>query len=76
MDDISMQTSGQLIGPGHSFRSITDKISGIVLTKATPKSWFAGFVLGFGLLILFLYAVNYLLVTGVGIWGNNGLCQW
>ena len=71
-----MQTSGQLIGPGHSFRSITDKISGIVLTKTTPKSWFAGFVLGFGLLILFLYAVNYLLVTGVGIWGNNQPVGW
>lgn len=53
-----MQTSGQIIGPGHSFRLITEKISGIVLTRLTPKSWFVGFALGFALLMLFLYAVG------------------
>src|SRR5262249_30422634 len=29
----------QIIGPGHTFGSITDKISSIVLTQRTPKKW-------------------------------------
>jgi molybdopterin-containing oxidoreductase family membrane subunit len=71
-----MQRSGYLIGPGHTFRSVTEKIAGIVLTRATPKSWFAGFTLGFLLLLVFLYAVGYLFVRGVGIWGINVPVGW
>ena len=71
-----MQTSGQLIGPGHSFRSITEKISGMVLTRVTPKSWFAGFAVGFILLAVLIYAVGQLFVVGVGIWGINQPVGW
>ncbi len=71
-----MQTSGQLIGPGHSFRSITEKITGMVLTRVTPKSWYAGFALGFVLLMLLIYAVGYLFVVGVGIFGINQPVGW
>jgi Ni/Fe-hydrogenase subunit HybB-like protein len=68
--------SGYLIGPGHSFRSITDRIAGIVLTRATPRSWFVGFVAGFALLMLLLYAVGYLFAVGTGIWGINVPVGW
>jgi molybdopterin-containing oxidoreductase family membrane subunit len=71
-----MQKSGYMIGPGHSFRSITEKITGIVLTRVTPKSWFVGFALGFVLLMLFFYAVGNLFVRGVGIWGVNQPVGW
>ena len=56
-----------LIGPGHSFRSITDKLTSVVLTKHTPKAWFATVAVGFLLFNGFLIAVTYLLFKGIGI---------
>ncbi|RIK46173.1 MAG: molybdopterin oxidoreductase [Chloroflexi bacterium] len=72
----SIPRTGYLIGPGHTFRTITEKIAGIVLTRSTPAAWFAGFTLSFLALMLLFYAVYYLLVTGVGIWGNNIPVAW
>ena len=71
-----MQGSGQLIGPGHSFRSITEKITGVVLTRVTPKSWFVGLAIGFVLLMVFFFAVGQLFLRGVGIWGINQPVGW
>lgn len=71
-----MQEPGTLIGPGHSLRSITEKISNTVLTRVTPIPWFIGFALGFVLLMLLLYAVSVLFLRGVGIWGINQPVGW
>ena len=65
-----------LIGPGHSYASITDKISAIVLTQPTPKGWYLGFTIAFGLLMLLMLALTWLLVEGVGIWGINIPIGW
>lgn len=58
-----------VIQPGHTFGSVTDKISSLVLTRRTPVYWFIPFAVASGLLMLFLYAVSYLLLRGTGIWG-------
>ncbi|MBZ5660527.1 MAG: polysulfide reductase NrfD [Acidobacteriia bacterium] len=58
-----------ILGPGHDYASVTDKISAIVLKRRPPKWWWAGFAIGFALLMIFLYAVTYLLLVGTGIWG-------
>jgi molybdopterin-containing oxidoreductase family membrane subunit len=71
-----LEPSIPLIKPGHTYRSITDKISAIVLSRATPKSWFFGLVVSFILLMVLMYAVGYLFVTGVGIWGINIPVGW
>lgn len=71
----SMPDSGYLIGPGHSFRSITETITGIVLGR-TPRAWFVGAAIGFGLLMLFFYSVAMLFARGVGIWGINIPVGW
>ncbi|MBX3013352.1 MAG: DUF3341 domain-containing protein [Caldilineaceae bacterium] len=71
-----MQRSGYLIGPGHTLRSITEKITDVVLTKAAPRSWWVGLVVGFLLLMLLFYAVGNLFVRGVGIWGINQPVGW
>lgn len=68
--------TGYLIGPGHSLKSITDAIAGIVLRRATPWGWFVGAGLGFGLLMLLLYSVAVLFAKGVGIWGINIPVGW
>lgn len=59
-----------------SYRSLTRKISRIVLTARTPKTWWVGFLFSFGLLMLFLLAIGYLLAVGVGIWGINIPVAW
>jgi molybdopterin-containing oxidoreductase family membrane subunit len=65
-----------IIGPGHTYGSITDKISAIVLTRLAPKSWFLGLIISFALLMMLLYALTYLFSVGVGIWGINIPVGW
>jgi Ni/Fe-hydrogenase subunit HybB-like protein len=65
-----------VIGPGHTPGSITDKISEIVLTRKTPKGWWIGFGISFLLMNLLFVAVAHLLFTGIGIWGVNVPVAW
>ena len=68
--------SRAVIEPGHTFSSVTDKVSAIVLTRKTPTGWFIAFACSFSLLMLFLYAVGKLFVVGIGIWGVNIPVGW
>jgi molybdopterin-containing oxidoreductase family membrane subunit len=65
-----------LLAPGHGYRSITDKLSGLVLTKNTPTAWFVATAIGFMLMMGLLVAVTYLLFEGIGIWGTNIPVGW
>lgn len=69
-------TPVSFVAPGHTFASITEKISSIVLTKPTGRGWLIGFTLSFLLLMMFFAAVGYLLVEGIGIWGVNVPVAW
>lgn len=65
------------LGPGQtSYTSITEKISGIILTRNTPVAWFIFFAIGFLLLHGLMVGVPYLLFEGVGIWGLNNPVGW
>jgi len=70
------RTHDEVIGPGYTFGSVTDKISSIVLTRKTPRFWTIGFAIGFLLTMVLLYAVGVLLVRGIGIWGVNAPVGW
>jgi len=65
-----------VIGPGYSYGSVTDKISAIVLTHRTPKSWFAAFGVASILMFLLLLAIAYVVNVGVGAWGLNIPVGW
>jgi len=65
-----------VIAPGHTFGSVTDKISAIVLARRTPLGWYAGFGTAFLLAVLLLVSLTYLAVKGIGIWGNNVPVGW
>ncbi|MBZ5542524.1 MAG: polysulfide reductase NrfD [Acidobacteriia bacterium] len=65
-----------LIGPGHSYGSVTDKISAIVLTQRTTKGWYLGFAISFALVMTLMAAITWLLLKGVGIWGINVPVGW
>ncbi len=66
----------RVIGPGHSYASVTDKISSIVLTSRTPLGWFIGLAISFGLVMMLLLSVTYLFYYGVGVWGVNIPVGW
>ena len=65
-----------ILAPGHTLKSVTEKISDIVLRLKTPLSWFFGFTVGFMLLQGLLAAVGMLLFKGVGVWGINIPVGW
>ena len=65
-----------VIAPGHTFGSVTDKISSIVLTQRTSIGWYLGFLTAGSLAILLLISLTYLSVKGIGIWGNNIPVGW
>ncbi|MBY0528254.1 MAG: polysulfide reductase NrfD [Gemmataceae bacterium] len=65
-----------LIGPGHNFATVTDKISALALSRPTSRRWWLGFGFSFALVMLLLLAISHLLVRGVGIWGINVPVAW
>src|SRR6476661_5266321 len=62
--------------PGHTFGTVTDQISSIVLTRKTPLGWYLGFGVAFALTVMLLVALTYLVFKGVGIWGVNIPVGW
>ena len=69
-------TSTPVLAPGHTFGSITDKISSIVLARKTTRGWMLGFGVSFALVMMLFASLAYLLVRGTGIWGINAPVMW
>jgi molybdopterin-containing oxidoreductase family membrane subunit len=69
-------TSAPVIAPGHTFGSVTDKISAIVLSRRTSIGWYLGFMTAAAFAGLLLISLSYLVVKGIGIWGNNIPVGW
>ena len=61
----------------HDLRTVGDLIASVPLSKqGTPKQWWFTFAVAFLLVVVFTYAVAYLLLWGVGIWGINIPTAW
>jgi molybdopterin-containing oxidoreductase family membrane subunit len=73
---IHMTETAPLVGPGHDFASVTDKISSLVLKRKTPIWWFIGFAIAFSITMMLLLTITNLVFTGIGIWGNNTPVGW
>jgi len=65
-----------VIGPGHSFGSVTDEITSAVLRPGFRPGWLVGFVIAFGVMSMLLFAVSWLVLKGTGIWGVNIPVGW
>jgi len=65
-----------LIAPGHTYASVTEKISAVVLTRPLGIGWLAGFALAFSLVMVLNVAIGWLIIKGVGIWGINIPIGW
>ncbi len=65
-----------VLAPGHTYATITDKISAIVLTEKTKRGWWGGLLVGVSLLGLLHLAIGLLMTMGVRIWGINIPVGW
>src|SRR6202045_3256029 len=76
IDSPQIRRLSPVIGPGHTFTSVTDKISSIVLTRSTSLGWVAGFAISFSLVMILTISIAWLITKGVGIWGINIPIGW
>ena len=58
-----------VIEPGHTFHTIGEKVSNIVLKRPISLGWIFGFLVMFSLMNVLLLALGYLFLKGTGIWG-------
>jgi molybdopterin-containing oxidoreductase family membrane subunit len=65
-----------VIAPGHTFASITDTVTAVVLTRETPLWWYGMFLITAAVAGMLAVSLVYLVVEGVGIWGNNQPVGW
>src|SRR5438445_10985364 len=79
-EEVNQQTASRtdapVLEPGHTYATITDKISAIVLSPQAPRIWYVGFAVGFALLMLLLYQIVRLVTIGVGLFGINIPVGW
>jgi len=72
----SASLDAPVLAPGHDFETITEAVAQIPLAKRTPIGWVLGFLGAFGLFMMLQAALGKLVMTGVGIWGNNVPVGW
>src|SRR5712671_6940505 len=65
-----------VIEPGHTFHTIGEKVSNIVMKRPVSLGWVFGFLVMFSLMQMLLGALGYLFLKGTGIWGNNIPVGW
>jgi len=64
-----------LVTGGHSFSTLTDKVSGIVERKTPPK-WYLLFVMAVSGMMVLLGSIGWLVWEGTGVWGLNNPVGW
>jgi Ni/Fe-hydrogenase subunit HybB-like protein len=64
------------IAPGHTYASVTEKISSIVLHRGVGSGWLAGFTIAAALTGVLLLSLAVLLLSGIGVWGVNVPVAW
>ena len=65
-----------VLRPGWGYASVTDKIAGLVLTRPVRWPWLAAFLATLAGTLVYLGAITWLFVEGVGIWGINIPVAW
>jgi Ni/Fe-hydrogenase subunit HybB-like protein len=75
-ESVDNPRAGPILGPGHTYASVTDKISAIVLVRPYSWRWFLGIAIGFFLTTVLFTSLTVLLLRGVGIWGIDVPVMW
>src|SRR5262249_32535175 len=66
----------EIIGPGHTYESVTQKISSLVLSNQILPGWLKLVALFGTLAAIGAFAITMTLLFGVGLWGNNQPVGW
>jgi molybdopterin-containing oxidoreductase family membrane subunit len=74
--DMELNPELRVLAPGHTYASVTDHISEIVLKRPPTIGWMATLGFTFILVMGLTSAVGYLLARGVGIWGIDIPVAW
>jgi molybdopterin-containing oxidoreductase family membrane subunit len=73
---MSVQIEEPVVAPGYDNASVTEKISDVVLKRPLHRGWVGGFAIAFALLMMMNFAIAWLFIKGVGIWGVNIPVAW
>jgi Ni/Fe-hydrogenase subunit HybB-like protein len=65
-----------VILPGHDFETVTETIAEVPLSKRFPLGWLGLLLVALGGAGMLHMALGYLLLKGIGIWGNNIPVGW
>jgi Ni/Fe-hydrogenase subunit HybB-like protein len=65
-----------VILPGHDFETVTETIAEVPLSKRFPLGWIGLLLVALGGAGMLHMALGYLLLKGIGIWGNNVPVGW
>ncbi len=56
--------------------SITEQVSSLAERPSPPLAWKIAITISSSLTVMLFGLIGYLIVTGVGVWGNNGPVAW
>jgi Ni/Fe-hydrogenase subunit HybB-like protein len=70
------QETFEIVGPGHTYESVTEKISSLVLTDKISPRWLMGVGITGLFTLMMLTGITATLLFGVGLWGNNQPVGW
>jgi Ni/Fe-hydrogenase subunit HybB-like protein len=65
-----------VILPGHDFETVTETVAEVPLSKRFPLGWIGLLLIALGGAGMLHMALGYLLIKGIGIWGNQIPVGW
>lgn len=65
-----------LVLGGHNNTSVTERICQIAEAPKPPKAWYIAFAISSSVTAMLFGLVGYLILTGIGVWGNNAPVFW
>src|SRR5918995_301660 len=65
-----------VILPGHDFETVTETVAEVPLSKRFPLGWIGFLLVALAGAAMLQMALGYLVLKGIGIWGNNVPVGW
>lgn len=73
---INPEVRPSMVTGDNDYTSVTETVCAVNETPRPPFGWYVGFVTAVSLTVMLFSLVGYLIVTGVGVWGNNNPVYW
>lgn len=65
-----------LMSGKNTLGSITEQVASLAERQKPPRAWYIAFAISSSLTVMLFGLIGYLIVTGVGVWGNNAPVAW